>query len=180
MASGLDDSQQECPRVHAGVDPRNPAPRKSLPWAYLHASRSAGEGFSASRRRLAAGTCKPPARPPLSPARADPPALAHPHTCSPSNFPAPTPTLERTGCGGTGSGAVRSRREQRGGGRWRGGSKRSRFVTGAPPGGKTTQTDERGPGTTVPRHETGRPHLGAVPSGDGPCLAGCLETNGRW
>ena len=140
--------------------------RNWTPPAYFHASSAAGtdsspRGDGGGR----AATRKPPARPPLSRGRADPPAFACSRTRSSTRSPTPTPGVEPTSRGG----AVRSRREQRGGGRWRGGSKRSRFVTGAPLGGKTPQSDERGPGTTVPRHETGRRHLGAVPSGDDPC-----------
>ena len=39
---------------------------------------------------------------------------------------------------------------------------------GSANGGKTAQSDERPPGTTVPRRETGRHRLGTVPSGGGP------------
>ena len=39
---------------------------------------------------------------------------------------------------------------------------------GSASGGKTAQSDERPPGTTVPRCETGRHRLGTVPSGGGP------------
>ena len=68
----------------------------------------------------------------------------------------------RSGGGGsTGAGAVH--------GRFTAGLRVLRVCDGSASGGKAGQSGERGRGTTVPRHETGRRHLGAVPSDDGPC-----------
>ena len=51
---------------------------------------------------------------------------------------------------------------------------------GSAGGGKTAASGERGPGTAVVGHETGRRHLGTVPRHGDPCLASCLAINDRW
>ena len=79
----------------------------------------------------------------------------------------------RSGGGGsTGPGAVH--------GRFTAGLRVLRVCDGSAGGGKAGQGGERGRGTTVPRHETGRRHLGTVPRGGDPCLASCLAINDRW
>ena len=79
----------------------------------------------------------------------------------------------RSGGGGsTGPGAVH--------GRFTAGLRVLRVCDGSASGGKTGQSGERGRGTTVPRHETGRRHLGTVPRDGDPCLASCLAINDRW
>ena len=65
-------------------------------------------------------------------------------------------------------------------GRFKGGLRAVRVCDGSAGGGKAGQSGERGRGTTVPRHEAGRRHLGTVPRGGDPCLASCLGTNDRW
>ena len=104
---------KRCIRVHAGahagVGPPTPAPRKSLPVAYLHASTATGNGFVRSRRRLAGlqlasrrlGCRRPPAR-------ADPPAL-DPTPTHPVLPPLPEPGVGPASRGG----GVGSRREHR-------------------------------------------------------------------
>ena len=79
----------------------------------------------------------------------------------------------RSGRGGsTGARAVH--------GRFTGGSRAVRVCDGSAGGGKAGQSGERGRGTAVPRHETGRRHLGTVPRHGDPCLASCLAINDRW
>jgi hypothetical protein len=65
-------------------------------------------------------------------------------------------------------------------GRFTAGSRAVRVCDGSAGGGKTVASGERGRGTTVPRHETGRRHLGTVPRHGDPCLASCLAINDRW
>ena len=92
-----------------------------------------------SRAPTPAGILLPllPGMCPCRPARAGSPhtrsfICSPTHTLPPTYPPAPTPEVERGLEEPERGGATRSRRKQRGAGRCRGGSRRSRFVTGGP------------------------------------------------
>ena len=93
----------------------------------------------------------------------------HSHSCGVTE----QQEVARSGGGGsTGAGAVC--------GRFTAGLRVLRVCDGSAGRDKTGQGGERGRGTTVPRHETGRRHLGTVPRHGDPCLASCLAINDRW
>ena len=148
--------------------------------AYFRASTGTGTGSSA--RGDGRGACRSQGgRPAAAVFRPSGTArthlLPHPFTNSPPNSRcwgrAEQEEVVRCREGGSsGASAV--------GRRFTGGLRAVPACDGSAGGGKTARSGERRPRTAVPRHETGRRHLGTVPRDDGPCLASCLVTNDRW
>ena len=123
---------------------------------------------------------KPAVLPTLLSGRIIWPAFICSNTCSPNQF-SHSRSRGRAGqqevlwsgrSGSTGAAAVH--------GRFTAGLRVLRVCDGSAGRGKTGQGGERGRGTTVPRHETGRRHLGTVPRHGDPCLASCIAINDRW
>ena len=123
---------------------------------------------------------KPAVLPTLLSGRIIRPAFVCSNTCSPNSFfhsrsrgRADQQEVVRSGrSGSTGAAAVH--------GRFTAGLRVLRVCDGSAGGGKTAASGERGPGTAVVGHETGRRHLGTVPRDGDPCLASCLAINDRW
>ena len=136
--------------------------------------------FEAAAGRLAIR--KATSLPPLFSGRHESLPLVSSHTRSPTYRPTPAAGVERgrrRWCGPVKAEAAGQRRFAGGSravhGRFTGGLRAVRVCGGSAGCGKAAQRGERGRGTTVPRHETGRRGLGAVPSGGGPCLAGAYK-----
>ena len=123
---------------------------------------------------------KPAVLPTLLSGRIIRPAFICSNTCSPNQFShsrsrgrADQQEVVRSGrSGSTGAAAVH--------GRFPADLRRPRACDGSAGRCKAGQGGERGRGTTVSRHETGRRHLGTVPRHGDPCLASCLAINDRW
>ena len=147
--------------MNPAMDPGIAGMRNLLQVAYLHTNIPAGDNFPPRRRRLAAASRKAAASLPLAPVRVDPFTLLpvpHPFTHS-----LPNPRCQsRAGpqravrSGPDGSAGVYGRLTA------------VEVCDGSFNGGKTAASEESPPGTAVVGRETGRRHLGTVPSGDGP------------
>ena len=147
--------------MKSGMDPGIAGMRNLLQVAYLHASIPSGDNFSPPQ--ATAGGCKPQGgRLPAACSRPCPPVdgarLPHPFTHS-----LPNPCCQsRAGpqravrSGPDGSAGVYGRLTA------------VEVCDGSFNGGKTAASEESPPGTAVVGRETGRRHLGTVPSGDGP------------
>ena len=168
---------KKCPRVEFGGGPAGSSPAETGSGGLLACKYGRRERFFPSRRRPAGLQLarRPLGRPCFLP------VLSHLHSSDPTPVhpvppPLPEPGVEPTSRGGWG----RSRREHRVQGGSRGGSGGVPVCDGSAAGGKTARSGGKRPGTTVPRHETGRRGLGAVPINERPVLSWCLSINGRW
>ena len=143
------------------MDPGIAGVRNLLQVAYLHTSIPAGDNFPPRRRRLAAASRKAAASLPLAPVR------VHPLTVHPLPHPF-THSLPNTCCQSR-AGPQRAVRPGPDGSAGEYGRLTAVEVCdGSFDGGKTAASEESPPGTAVVGRETGRRHLGTVPSGDGP------------